>query len=44
MAQLKEERGIAFVYITHDLASARYIGDKIMVMYAGHMVERGDSE
>ncbi len=44
IAQLKEERGIAYVYITHDLASARYIGDKIMVMYAGHMVEGGDSE
>jgi peptide/nickel transport system ATP-binding protein len=44
MQQLKEERGIAYVYITHDLASARYIGDKIMVMYAGHMVEGGYSE
>lgn len=44
MNQLKEERGIAYVYITHDLASARYIGDKIMVMYAGHMVEGGESE
>ena len=44
MEQLKEERGIAYVYITHDLASARYIGDKIMVMYAGHMVEGGPSE
>ena len=41
---MKEERGIAFVYITHDLASARYIGDLIMVMYAGHMVEGGESE
>src|SRR3974377_1310823 len=44
IAQLKQERGIAYVYITHDLASARYIGDKIMVMYAGHMVEGGESE
>jgi peptide/nickel transport system ATP-binding protein len=44
MEQLKQERGIAYVYITHDLASARYIGDRIMVMYAGHMVEGGDSE
>jgi len=44
LAQLKEERGISYVYITHDLASARYIGDKTMVMYAGHMVEGGDSE
>ncbi len=42
--QLKEERGIAYLYITHDLASARYIGNKIMVMYAGRMVEGGDCE
>ena len=42
--RLKEERGISYVYITHDLASARYIGDQIMVMYAGHMVEGGASE
>lgn len=42
--RLKEERGISFIYITHDLASARYIGDRIMVMYAGHMVEGGESE
>jgi peptide/nickel transport system ATP-binding protein len=42
--RLKEERGISYVYITHDLASARYIGNQIMVMYAGHMVEGGESE
>lgn len=42
--RLKEEHGISFVYITHDLASARYIGDQTMVMYAGHMVEGGESE
>lgn len=42
--RLKEERGISYVYITHDLASARYIGNQILVMYAGHMVEGGDSE
>ena len=44
MERLKLERGISYVYITHDLASARYIGDRIMVMYAGHMVEGGESE
>jgi peptide/nickel transport system ATP-binding protein len=44
MASLKEDLGIGYLYITHDLASSRYIGDQIMVMYAGHMVEGGDSE
>ncbi len=43
MQQLKEERGIGFLYITHDLASARYIGDRTIVMYAGHMVESAES-
>ena len=41
MERLKEERGIGFLYITHDLAWARYIADRTMVMYAGHMVEGG---
>lgn len=43
MEKLKEERGIGFLYITHDLASARYIGDRTIVMYAGHMVESAES-
>jgi peptide/nickel transport system ATP-binding protein len=42
--RLKEEQGLSYLYITHDLASARYIGDQIMVMYAGHIVEGGASE
>lgn len=41
--RLKEEKKIGFLYITHDLASARYIGDRTMVMYAGHVVEHAES-
>jgi peptide/nickel transport system ATP-binding protein len=44
LAQLKKELSLAFVYITHDLASARYFSNRILVMYAGHMVEGGPSE
>jgi len=44
MERLKLERGIGFLYITHDLASARYIVDITMVMYAGHIVESGESK
>jgi peptide/nickel transport system ATP-binding protein len=44
MVRLKEERGIAFLYVTHDLASARYLADDILVMYAGQIVERGPIE
>src|SRR4029453_7737444 len=32
------------LYITHDIASARYFADDTLVMYAGRMVEGGDSE
>jgi peptide/nickel transport system ATP-binding protein len=44
MLKLKEERDIAFLYVTHDLASARYVADDILVMYAGQIVERGPVE
>jgi peptide/nickel transport system ATP-binding protein len=41
--QLKEEDGLSFLYITHDLASARYFGDRIMVMYSGKIMEMAPS-
>ena len=44
MLRLKEERRIAFLYVTHDLASARYVADDILVMYAGQVVEQGPIE
>jgi peptide/nickel transport system ATP-binding protein len=44
MEELKSSRGIGYLYVTHDIASARYIGDRTMVMYAGHMVEGGASD
>ena len=36
--------GVSFLYITHDIASARYVADRIVVMYAGHIVEAGPTE
>jgi peptide/nickel transport system ATP-binding protein len=44
MLRLKEEHDIAFLFVTHDLASARYVADDILVMYAGQIVERGPVE
>jgi len=44
MERLKDEMGIGYLYITHDIASARYIGDETMVMYAGHVVEAAESD
>ena len=36
---LRERTGVAFLYITHDLASACYLADRVVVMYGGHIVE-----
>ncbi|MCZ4098719.1 ABC transporter ATP-binding protein [Streptomyces sp. So13.3] len=44
LRDLKDRLSLAILYITHDIASARYFADDTMVMYAGRMVEGGDSE
>jgi peptide/nickel transport system ATP-binding protein len=41
---LRERLELAVLYITHDIASARYFATEILVMYAGEIVERGPSE
>ena len=41
---MKRELGLALLYITHDIATARYVAEDIMVMYAGQIVEWGDME
>ncbi|MFP2907650.1 ABC transporter ATP-binding protein [Pyxidicoccus sp. 3LFB2] len=38
---LTKERGIGILFITHDLASARHLADRILVLYAGSVVESG---
>jgi peptide/nickel transport system ATP-binding protein len=44
VADLKRELGIAFLYITHDIASARYVADEVLVMFAGRVVEQGPTD
>jgi peptide/nickel transport system ATP-binding protein len=44
MAKLRSEEAASILYITHDIASARYVADRIVVMYAGHAVEQGPTE
>src|SRR6185437_15396799 len=44
LRDLKERLNLAILYITHDIASARYFADETLVMYAGRLVEGGDSE
>jgi peptide/nickel transport system ATP-binding protein len=41
MADLRRAEGVSVLYITHDIASARYVADRLMVMYAGRIVESG---
>jgi oligopeptide/dipeptide ABC transporter ATP-binding protein len=39
LRQIQEETGLSFVFITHDVAVARYVGHRIAVMYLGSVVE-----
>ena len=41
MQQLQKKYTISFVYITHDLATARYFGQRIGILYLGKIVEEG---
>jgi peptide/nickel transport system ATP-binding protein len=44
LLNLKEQEGLAFLFITHDIASARYFAEETQVMYAGQMMEGGPSD
>ena len=44
MAKLRDEEGVSVLYITHDIASARYVADRLIVMYAGQIAETGPIE
>ncbi len=42
MLDLRKELGLTYLFITHDLAIAKYISDRIAIMYLGKIVEMGD--
>ncbi len=44
LQDLKEQAGLTYLFITHDLSVVKYISDRIGVMYLGNMVELADSE
>jgi peptide/nickel transport system ATP-binding protein len=44
MLDLKNDLGLTYVYITHDLATAKYFCDRIAIMYLGRIVEIGPTE
>ncbi len=39
--QIRESRGVSFIYITHDLSTATYVADRIVIMTKGEIVEQG---
>jgi ABC-type glutathione transport system ATPase component len=41
LAELRRDRGLSLLYITHDLLSARVITDELLVLYRGQVVEQG---
>jgi len=44
LTKLKTERDLAMLLITHDLASARYLADRVLVLFRGRIVEGGPAD
>ncbi len=44
LADLQDEFGLTYVFISHDLSVVKYIADEVMVMYLGEAVEQGSRE
>jgi peptide/nickel transport system ATP-binding protein len=44
ISRLRRELGMAVLFVTHDLAAARIVGERIAVMYLGRIVEDGSAE
>jgi len=40
--EIKKKNKISFIYITHDLATAKYFADRIIILYEGQIVETGN--
>jgi peptide/nickel transport system ATP-binding protein len=44
LAELQSDKGVSYLFISHDLAVVRYLSDRIAVLYLGRLMELGESE
>jgi peptide/nickel transport system ATP-binding protein len=44
LADLQADKGVAYLFISHDLGVVRFLSDRIAVLYLGRLMELGDSE
>jgi oligopeptide/dipeptide ABC transporter ATP-binding protein len=44
LTELKDSENLALLYVTHDISTARYFSDRIVVLYAGQAVESGSPD
>ena len=44
LAQIRKDRAVTFLFITHDLAAARFLCDRVAVIYHGEIIESGPTE
>lgn len=42
--QIRDERGVSFIYITHDLSTAYYLSDRVAIMNKGRVIEQGSAQ